>query len=249
MINDVLNTPGNSLSEIKSSGDVCKTRSVFDCLDKIKIVQELYREQHGLCAYCMRALRPVTTGVEKMSVEHYKPLSEDVAQAFNYSNFLGVCDGGETWDGTPKVLCCDKSRGEQDLTISPWNEHHMRAVMYDRYGRIKISDKAGLDNEEAEKISHDIDYVLKLNGILDEKGFIKQDTATHLVASRKRIIDRIYDRFTKLANRGNLDVEHIGDEIAKCRKAMLNEVEPLAFAGVWLYFLQKKQDKLCRRKN
>ena len=47
-------------------------------------------------------------------VEHFVSLSSDKEKAIDYSNMLGVCDGGEKIDETQgHILCCDAHKGEK----------------------------------------------------------------------------------------------------------------------------------------
>ena len=78
------------------------------------------KEQHGLCAYCMRRIHNDSS----TTIEHWVPLSQNKEQALQYSNFLGVCHGGrksETDDN--KILCGDASKEETAIRISPLRNH------------------------------------------------------------------------------------------------------------------------------
>lgn len=50
---------------------------------------------------------------------------------------LGVCHGGrkaET-DGQ-RILCCDASKDEDEIQISPWKESHIKDIAYKSNGTI-----------------------------------------------------------------------------------------------------------------
>ena len=56
-------------------------------MPKVAIRSELIKEQHGLCAYCMRR---ITGQQNDTKIEHYKALSMDKERALDYQNYLGV---------------------------------------------------------------------------------------------------------------------------------------------------------------
>ena len=89
--------------------------------DKEALREAAIVEQRGLCAYCNgRLLRDHTT-----SLEHWRPRSDPNTSHFEWRNLLAVCPGGQH-DEREKVdtrrlspLHCDKSRGDQPLTLNP----------------------------------------------------------------------------------------------------------------------------------
>ena len=81
--------------------------------EKQAIRTALYKEQHGLCAYCMKSLGGDTA--VHMIVEHFVPRSADPSQTFCWNNLLGVCTGN-TPGGSSH---CDRSKGPKKLSKSP----------------------------------------------------------------------------------------------------------------------------------
>ena len=71
-------------------GDTKAIRKQFESLPKDSVRYTLLKEQHGLCAYCMRRIHNDSS----TTIEHWAPLSKNKEQALQYSNFLGVCHGG-----------------------------------------------------------------------------------------------------------------------------------------------------------
>ena len=69
-------------------GDTKAIRKQFESLPKDSVRYTLLKEQHGLCAYCMRRIHNDSS----TTIEHWAPLSKNKEQALQYSNFLGVCD-------------------------------------------------------------------------------------------------------------------------------------------------------------
>ena len=115
--------------------DPQSARTVFDCLDKNIIRNDLVNEQHGLCAYCMRRI----DNNSATTIEHWQPIDKNADGAIDYRNMLGVCDGGRNVDTSADdrhILCCDASKGNQEITINPCNPEHMRKIRYNEGGRI-----------------------------------------------------------------------------------------------------------------
>lgn len=82
--------------------------------------EALYREQHGLCAYCMSRLGG--TGADHMRIEHWVPRSapDGAALVFDWSNLLGVCPGEVGPEGArAERLHCDSFRGDLPIHVHP----------------------------------------------------------------------------------------------------------------------------------
>ena len=108
--------------------DTDAIRRVFDnCFPKNEVKDLLIREQHGICAYCMKRIC-----LDSHSrVEHLVPLSRDKKKAIDYKNMLGVCDGGERiTNGDGHILCCDAHKKETEITISPLDKIQMEKIAY-----------------------------------------------------------------------------------------------------------------------
>ncbi len=85
-----------------------------DCGDPIR--EALCREQGGLCAYCMRRIRP---NRDSMKIEHFIPRSRDPGRMYDWGNLLGVCKGVLRGGREGEVLTCDTARGDRPLHIHP----------------------------------------------------------------------------------------------------------------------------------
>ncbi len=209
-----------------NANDTAAIRSFFDSLDKETIRVNLVAEQHGLCAYCMKRIKPNN----KMVIEHYKPINNK-PYALDYQNMLGCCDGGISREKSDnKFQCCDASKGNKELTIDPRDKFFINSIKYTRDGFIQSS------NPEADRQINDI---LCLNGIRDEKGNLKFDTATQLVAG----IRNAYKCFAKQME--NLDSrvkskEKMHTEIRKMIERLENLEEYPEYAGAILYFLKRR---------
>lgn len=98
----------NSLAIRNYVGDVWKDGPKLSSGLTLSIVKQdiresLYREQHGLCAYCLRALSR-----QNNKIEHFLPRSKHPEHALCYSNMLlccvGCCRANE--------LTCDTCKGD-----------------------------------------------------------------------------------------------------------------------------------------
>ena len=144
-----------------SDDDTDSIRSSFDSLDKETIRVNLVAEQHCLCAYCMRRIWPDN----RMVIEHFKPI-KNKQYALDYQNMLGCCDGGRSCDKSDKkVLCCDASKGNKELTIDPRDKSFIDSIKYTRAGFITSTDS---------KADRELNDILFLNGIRDKKGNLLQ---------------------------------------------------------------------------
>lgn len=183
-----------------------------------------------------------------MRIEHYKALSQDKELALDYQNYLGVCNGGEKEKTVkPHVLCCDAARQEKELTINPWNRRQMEAIAYKRNGQIFVKDNVGLDCQLVEDMNNDIDKVLVLNGTKDDKGNMKHDTATRLVANRRSTYDSVARQFERWSKKGCLTSDYIKEQIDFLENQLKGTAYALEFIGVRLYFYKEKYKRLNRQ--
>ena len=192
-------------------------REAFDHLDKNIIRDSLVKEQHGICAYCMRRIESNI----HMTIEHWSPIELDPDRSLDYGNMLGVCNGGRESGKTNLnadhcILCCDASKGDRKITISPLNSEHMKLIRYGSDGRIYTC-------PEDKVLENDINEALNLNAII-------------LIEGRKEAY-RSYVKFMKRQKKRKRSV----------RSAIEREIERLEdeaiygeFVGVVLYFLKQR---------
>ncbi len=239
--------PENHYKQIVLPQDTKKLRVLFEQMPKAEISHALCREQHGLCAYCMSRISADEHA--SMRIEHYQALSRNKSLALDYTNFLGVCHGGgNEKTAKPRVLCCDAARGEKELVINPWNRRQMDAVAYRRNGQIFIRNDVGLDPQLVNDMQNDLDNILVLNGIKDDKGNVKHDTSTRLVAKRRSTYDSIARQFERWDSKGCLTADYLQEQISQLEGQLKGEAEAIEFIGVRLYFLREKYKKLKRLK-
>lgn len=202
--------------------DPQSARDAFDCLDKRLIREYLIKEQHGLCGYCMRRIENKAT----TTIDHWEPIEKNVDGALDYGNMIGVCDGGskvkesDLEDGR-RILCCDAAKGNQEITISPYNKSHMDKIRYSENGTIYT-------HPRDEILERDINDVLHLNG---ENGL---DTSTRLLRGRREAYRSYFDEMRRKGK--NINRAYIEKRI----RAIKNKEIYQPFAGVILYLLNRK---------
>lgn len=96
--------------------DTRHVRSRFNQLDKRSSQAALCNEQVGLCAFCLRRIRPRSPVLDPSGTRlaHVVPLESDRRTIFDWSNLVGACDGGS---GTARH--CDALQGSRILYINP----------------------------------------------------------------------------------------------------------------------------------
>lgn len=222
-----------------SNGDTKGCRSVFNALPKNTIRDALLKDQHYLCAYCMRKIQ----NNQFTSIEHFKPLSLGKEYALDYSNFLVVCDGGKNSedDVQPRLLCCDASKSDQELNIlNPMDSECMSHIVYTRDGKIEYRYPENWTNEQKEKVNEDINCILVLNGKLDKNGLVIQDTPTRLVTNRKYA----YESYKKIVQHESDKKRLTPARIEKIIQSLLSKDEYDEYVGVIIYFLARKARNL-----
>ena len=191
-------------------------RMAFDQLDKSIIRKQLIREQHGLCAYCMRRIEDHENKTNTI-IDHWIPVDEDSSQALNYSNMIGSCEGGRRDDVASRVLHCDASKENRVITISPYNKEQMDKIRYDKNGRVYT-------RPEDKILEHDLNQKLHLND------------ATNLVYGRAQTYRNFVIFIRGLDKKG----KPINTAIRKKLEEISSAEEYIEYAGVWLYFLKRK---------
>ena len=206
-------------------------RHYFDLMDKQVLRESIVREQHGLCSYCMKRIKP---DADNMIIEHFVPIKGHKASALDYNNMLGSCKGGTDQNNSSnRVLCCDSKKEERELHIDPRNKEMMARIRYRKDGCITL-------DPPDETLQNEIDHVLGLNGKLDEEGKMCSDTATQIVKGRRDA----YTRYTVFMNalqkkHGNNETK-IRSLINKRIEEIENSAEYPEFAGVTLFFLKRR---------
>lgn len=194
-------------------------RMYFDQLPKDEIRESVLKEQHYLCAYCMRPLPDAKSVV----VEHWYPLSQARDTAIDYRNFLGSCNGIYS-EGQHTHSCCDHQKSGQTLTIDPRSELMMDCIKYESDGTIYLDAPAGWDEKQKREIKKDINQTLCLNGPESE-----------LTLHRKRVLLSCREKLRRLHIQNKCTVANV--------KKLLQEIEKQeaypAYAGVMLFYYKR----------
>ena len=188
----------------------------YDSADKSALRQALFKEQGGICGYCMRRINVAAGEVTDTRIEHLKPrtisLAENnVAETLYYGNMILCCDGDIDNDGN---VHCDNSKGEQPISFTPFDVAAINTISYSsKDGKIKSS------NSQYDK---ELDKVLNLNH-------------TRLAGNRKAVIDGLIVAMGKGTWRKS-DIEHKIDYFRnRTSKGLLRP-----YCGVAIWFLEKR---------
>lgn len=239
---EIIDAPENGFASICLPKDAARLRSLFEDMPKGEIRKALWKEQHGLCAYCMRR---IDLDSNTMKIEHYKALSKDKEAALDYQNYFGICYGGEKDEKEkPYILCCDASRKEKELTVNPWDKRQMEAIGYRRNGEIFVHGDRGLDIGLVKKMQDDLDFVLTLNGKKDAEGRVICDTASKLIASRRSIYQSICTQFERWDKKKCLTKDFLKEKVEYLEKQLQGDGIAEPYIGVRLYFYKRKYRKL-----
>ena len=213
--------------------DTDSIRDVFDnVFPKNEVKEILVREQHGICAYCMRRIHTDS----HCRVEHLVPLSKNKDKAIDYNNMLGVCDGGEQRSGDREhILCCDAHKKETEIELSPFNKTQMDKIAYDKNGKIYTQPRD-------EVMERDINEGLLLNGIQKKDGTVR-DTSTELLKGRRDTYQRARNMMKNLDKKGKCT----SSVIEKLIHTMYNCEKREEYVGVKLYYFKKKYHELVKR--
>lgn len=211
--------------------DTDRKRNAFDMLDKDKIREHLIKEQHGICAYCMKRIR--NDGI-LTTIDHRVPLQDNGKdQVFDYRNLYATCKGGQDLSEKNKLMSCEALKKDRGMKIDPSNELQINHIRYERGGKIKTDPKD-------EDMEYDINAVLGLNGECDVDGKIIRDTSTGLVKGRKDMYKKYESYIKGLEKRHKLKKSTIEKRIREIEdKDTYDE-----FEGVMLYFLKRKIHQL-----
>lgn len=113
--------------------------------------------------------RQKTGSTLKCTIEHIEPQSltrgtENWKKELEYSNFLAVCSGNENRG----ALCCDKSRGNKKLFLTPLNPECNHLIQYSYSGKILAAETIPA-KEDRDEINRELNDILNLNDGKDLK--------------------------------------------------------------------------------
>lgn len=204
--------------EQRGYGSTLRT-NYFDQLPKKEIRATLLREQHYLCAYCMRKL----PNEDSVIIEHWFPLSEARDTAIDPQNFLGSCDGVYS-EGQERRSCCDDNKRGSCITIDPRKEWMMDCVQYEHDGTIYFDAPVGLSEQQKLDIDNDINKVLCLNGKESE-----------LTIGRERVYRSAKNMLEKLRLKNRCSVSTVQRLIQNIE----DQEQYPEYAGVMLFYYKR----------
>lgn len=105
--------------------------------------EALYKEQGGICAYCMQRLRNELSGKEGDSeisnrVEHIKCRDNYPQLQLDYQNMV-LCCNGKTNGST---IHCDRKKENTDISFSPLDTDFIETISYKKDGTISSSNRS-----------------------------------------------------------------------------------------------------------
>lgn len=179
--------------------------------DKEDILEALLVEQGHVCAYCMRRISK-----ERMTIEHYVPQSLDGDLALDYRNMTGVCLGNR--GKQKKYMTCDAHRGNDGLTINPFDRSKVRLIKYKLDGTIYSDD---------EEINKDLNVTLNLNCDMADV-FLKRN--------RKAALEALHDKLSRVKDQGQWTKAHL----LKIKNSLKSEGKNIEYRGIMDYYIDKR---------
>lgn len=156
-----------------------ETHMPTDVLRDIR--EQMWEEQGHLCAYCMKKIdHPSMERIEHCRPRHpYGEEEHDKKATLHFKWMLGVCYGNSLERGIKKEdTTCDAHRGNEELTINPFDEESVRKIKYKADGRIYSEDDG---------INRDVTETLNLNC---QAISLPQTRKNVLMAEKQRIMKK-----------------------------------------------------------
>lgn len=234
-----------SLPEVNAGKSTNKTlRDYFNKINKPRVREALLEEQHGLCAYCMSK---ISNDGKVTTIEHFLPLSKYKSRALDYSNYMAVCNGGRNAtpkQGRKKIQCCDASKANIEIELTPHKADMVAGLAYDDRGRIYADYQSEDRTEKNLKIQEEIDKVLVLNGVVIDRRFC--DTSTNLVKKRKDAYRRVDEVLMEGISNGSITVEMLDSKIARLQDPSKEQWDEMVGVDLYLYksYRQRLLDKM-----
>lgn len=228
MIHIVKKHEPKELKEYRESESSTGVRPTYDSISSDLheyVLSKLVEEQGGLCAYCMCRIPESdkkTGSTLKCTIEHIEPQSltrgtENLKKELEYSNFLAVCSGNENRG----ALCCDKSRGNKKLFLTPLNPECNHLIQYSLSGKIQAAETIP-DKEDRKELDYELNDILNLNDGKDLK------------AKRKSALDGMLSVLQK---------QHKDQDVEECRRKLRELEAPrgqkVEYVGILIFWLKK----------
>jgi hypothetical protein len=192
--------PDSLLQYRKSNPEACYEELPVKPREDIR--EQMWKEQCGLCAYCMRHIKtPKDVRIEHYCARHSETGFYNKINTLDYKKMLGVCYGNSLQQGIKKEnMTCDAHRGNTVLSINPYDIHSIRKIKYTSDGYITSDDK---------EIKKDLEETLNLNC---RASSLPENRKSVLIQAKRKINDvckgkkhntylavlrRIYEEYTE----------------------------------------------------
>ena len=163
-----------------------------------ELAAALLKEQGNICAYCMRRIPAKDTNSnETTRIDHKLSRENHDDLQLDYNNMVICCPGAITND-----FHCDKSKGEEDVTIPLFEDNFVQTIEYDTSdGKIKSTNQTW--NKEI-----DSKEILNLNNKLLKRNRKEAITAAALTLNktipwRRSAIQKLITDWDNTDNEGN----------------------------------------------
>ena len=163
-----------------------------------ELAAALLKEQGNICAYCMRRIPAKDTNSnETTRIDHKLSRENHDDLQLDYNNIVICCPGAITND-----FHCDKSKGEEDVTIPLFEDNFVQTIEYDTSdGKIKSTNQTW--NKEI-----DSKEILNLNNKLLKRNRKEAITAAALTLNktipwRRSAIQKLITDWDNTDNEGN----------------------------------------------
>lgn len=180
--------------------------------------EALLKEQGYICAYCMRSI-PCADGnsKERSRIDHILSRKKHPDLQLDYNNMV-ICCPGAIHGNDKNNFHCDKSKGEEDLNYTPFQQFTIDSIRYSTFdGEIRSS---------IPKCEEELNHVLNLNNPL-------------LKANRREVINAVIHVLEK--RRWN--VASLSHELERWKTADFNGHKK-AYCGIVIWYLEKKLGRL-----
>lgn len=175
-----------------------------DYESKQELRKSLYKEQGGLCAYCMKRLsnefdRNVLT---RNKIDHIKPRESCTRdERMDYNNMVLCCSGT-----TFGITHCDTHKGSLSHTLSPLNPQFIDSLSYTSRGIIKSSDEiwdrelnAVLNLNHKQLAENRKDTILTIVKWLSSKSPTKAQIEKSIKSYQSRDANGLYQEYCEVA--------------------------------------------------
>lgn len=210
--------PDSLLQYRKSHPDACYEE--LPSKERKDIRRQMWTEQKGLCAYCMRQIKnPEAVRIEHYNARHPEGGIYTAESTLDYKKMLGVCYGNSFQPEVREAdTTCDVHRGNVPLTVDPYNLYSIRKIRYTSEGYITSDDK---------EIKTDLDETLNLNC-----------RTSSLPENRKNVLDQTKKEIRKLC--GNKNHEAYLDILKKLYKRYTEKEMLIPYCGIVIAWLEKE---------